>query len=214
MKISDATRKILSSYPYLERYLAAGIINNRALARIIMPAVKQDCGEAKLQSIVTAVRRYSSLQSKAEKGMVQDILAKSDVRLRYDAGRITGELAHGVPEKIAEISRNIRAGGFMIIQGVETLTIVADEDVLPLFEGAFENIIDLKKNLAAVIVVSPAEILETAGVIAHMANVLAVENINVVEMMSSYTETLFVVEEGDALKTVKIIRDEIRKARE
>lgn len=211
MKISDAARKVLSGYPHLEKYLAAGIINNRALARVILPAVRKDCGEAKLQSVVTAVRRYSILHAKAEKSMVLDTLSKSDVRLRYDVGRITAGLTQEIPEKIAEISRGIRAGGFMIIQGIETLTIVADEEVLPLFETL--NIIDLKKNLASVIVRSPREILETPGVIAHIANILAVENINVVEMMSSYTETLFVVEEGDALKTVKIIRDEIKKAR-
>jgi aspartokinase len=64
-----------------------------------------------------------------------------------------------------------------------------------------------------VIVKSPKEIADTPGVIAHLANILAVEKINVVEMMSSYTETWFIVDEKDALKTVEAMRQEIKRAR-
>ncbi|MFQ6105463.1 MAG: ACT domain-containing protein, partial [Candidatus Hydrothermarchaeaceae archaeon] len=63
------------------------------------------------------------------------------------------------------------------------------------------------------ITISPEEIAETPGVIAYLAGMLALEGINVVEMMSSYTETSFIVEEKDALKTIKVIRDEIKRAR-
>jgi aspartokinase len=72
---------------------------------------------------------------------------------------------------------------------------------------------DIKKNLATVIVTSPEEIVTTSGVIAHLATLLAMEGINVVEMMSSHTETSFIVEEGDALKAVEVIRKEIKRAR-
>ncbi len=51
------------------------------------------------------------------------------------------------------------------------------------------------------------------GVLSHLANILATEKINVVEMMSSYTETWFIVSEKDALKAVEAIRREIKRAR-
>ncbi|MDP6612719.1 MAG: ACT domain-containing protein, partial [Candidatus Hydrothermarchaeota archaeon] len=72
---------------------------------------------------------------------------------------------------------------------------------------------NIKKNLATVIVTSPDEIVTTSGVIAHIATLLTMESINVVEMMSSHTETSFIVEEWDALKAVEVIRKEIKRAR-
>lgn len=63
------------------------------------------------------------------------------------------------------------------------------------------------------VVKSPEEIAETPGVIARVASLLSVESINIVEMMSSYSETFFLVEEGQALACIEAIRREMRRAR-
>ncbi|MEE8401651.1 MAG: hypothetical protein V3R86_05815, partial [Candidatus Hydrothermarchaeaceae archaeon] len=59
MNISEATRKILSRYPYIEDYMGRGIINYRALARDIREDVARELGGAvNIQSIVSSVRRH------------------------------------------------------------------------------------------------------------------------------------------------------------
>ncbi len=101
-----------------------------------------------------------------------------------------------------------------MIQGLETLTIVFEAGFVEEFKRLFgKSIMELRERLASVVVKSPKEIAETSGVIAHLATLLAIEGINAVEMMSSYTETLFILNEENALKAVAVIREEIKRSR-
>ncbi|MBI5253033.1 MAG: ACT domain-containing protein [Euryarchaeota archaeon] len=214
MNISEAVRKILARYPYLEEYMALGVINNRALARAIYRDVRRECGEVKLQSVVTAVRRFPIAKTKSERNKILKILSGSEVNLRYDIGVATVMLDSEVPKKLEELRREIGEETYMLIQGIQTLTIVAEEALLSLFEKIFKGkLAEIKRGLASIVVMSPREIIKTPGVIAHLASILALEKINVVEMMSSYTETSFIVEEGDALRAIEVVRDEIKRAR-
>lgn len=210
MKISEEVRKALGRYPYIEEYLSMGLINNRALARGIQDYIRdENQAKVNLQSIVSAIRRYPTAQDKPGRGKLLKILADSEVNLRYDVGTATLRIGKESPRKIDEVHRALKGRRYMLLQGMQTLTVVAEEaDLLKLEEKA-----EVNKNLATVIVTSPEEIVTTSGVIAHLAGLLAMEGINVVEMMSSHTETSFIVAERDALKTVEIIRNEIKRAR-
>ncbi len=211
MSISEATRKILARYPYLEEYMRLGIVNNRALARDIAGDVKRELGrEVNIQSVVSAVRRHPVSKGKREKEEIYRLLSKSEVSLRYDVGAIT--ILLDAPS--SKIDTREVDEGLIMIRGIETLTIVVEERLIGAFKEKFRDaVISSNKNLASVIVKSPKEIADTPGVIAHLANILAVEKINIVEMMSSYTETWFIVDEKDALKTVEAMRQEIKRAR-
>ncbi len=215
MNISEAVRKVLAKYPHLEEYMSLGVINARALARAIFKDVKRELGgEANFQSVVTAVRRFPTAKKKPEKNKVLSILSRSDVNLRYDMGALTIKLDARLPRKLEEINRRLRGKTYMLIQGIETVTIVAEENILPAFEDVFKgSAIDSRKNLASIVVRSPKEIAATPGVIAYLANALALERINVIEMMSSFAETCFIVAESDALKGIEVIRGEIKRAR-
>jgi|Deesub1362A_J573_1020465.scaffolds.fasta_scaffold00166_65 aspartokinase len=213
MNISEATRMVLSRFPYLEEYMSQGIINYRALSRVILEDIKREVGrEINLQSVVTAVRRYHVASGEKLKGAILKILSNSNVNLRYDIGAITLEADPEVMDNIVKTKSNEE--GFIIIQGIETLTIVGDEKALKGLSRKLKGkILEAKQDLASVIVKSPRDIAHTPGVIAYLANALSIAGINVVEMMSSYTETCFIVDEEDALKTVETIRGEIKRAR-
>lgn len=211
-QISELVRRALAKYPQLGEYMERGIINTRALARAILPEVRREHGgEVKLQSMVTAVRRFPASKGRPEREGLPRILSGSDVNLRYDVGAVTVGLNSGTLAKVKGLPA---LGGLIMIQGIETLTVVAEEERLNDLEDLFAgDVIEMKRSLASIVVKSPREITQTAGVIAHLANVLALERINIVEMMSSYTETCFVVEEERALRCVEIIREEIKRAR-
>ncbi len=212
MNISEATRKILSRYPYIEDYMGRGIINYRALARDIREDVARELGGAvNIQSIVSSVRRHPVSRSKKGNEKVFGILSASEVSLRYDVGTLNVSLDDRSPEM--ENLLKIWAD-YIMIRGIETLTVVVPEGLIGTFKEQLKGaVINSNEGLASVIVKSPEEIAETPGIISHLAGILAAENINVVEMMSSYTETWFIVSEGDALKTIEAIRREIKRAR-
>lgn len=216
MNISEATRKAMQKYPHIDEYFSRGIINYRAMARAMQNDIRQDLGrDANLISVVTAIRRFSAEKIRMGNEKISEVLADSEVNLKYDIGVITARLlpnSHKKIEKLHSMISGLRA--LQIIQGLQTVTIVTEGRFLDAAKKIFEGeILEEREGLASIIVTSPETIVETPGVISHMANVLALERINIVEMMSSHTETLFIVDEGDALKSIEIIRDEIKRAR-
>ncbi|MBU2560456.1 ACT domain-containing protein [archaeon] len=211
MNISEATRKILAKYPYLEEYMERGIVNSRALARDIKDDIKRELGrEVNVQSVVSAVRRHPLASGKRGKEKIFQILSGSEVSLQYDVGALT--ISTG--KTGSKIGLHELDEGLIVIRGIDTFTIVLEEKLIDKFSEKFTGaVINSNKGLASVIVKSPKEIADTPGVIAHLANILALERLNVVEMMSSYNETWFIVSERDALKTVEVMRQEIKRAR-
>lgn len=212
MNISEATRKILSRYPYIEDYMGRGIINYRALARDIREDVARELGGAvNIQSIVSSVRRHPVSRGRRGNEKVFGILSASEVSLKYDVGTLNVSLNDSSPE----MENLLKTGAdYIMIRGIETLTVVVPEGLIGTFKEQLKGtVIHSNEGLASVIVKSPEEIAETPGIISHLAGILAAEDINVVEMMSSYTETWFIVSEGDALKTIEAIRREIKRAR-
>ena len=61
-------------------------------------------------------------------------------------------------------------------------------------------------ELALVIIASPEEIEETPGVFSYVASLLSDRGINVLEAMSCWSETLFVVSEKDIAKVLEALR--------
>ncbi len=213
MNITQATRRVLRKYPNIAEYLSHGIVNYRALARLIQPEVERILGtRVKLQSIVTALRRSSA--EKLSDGSAKRILAESEVSLRYDLGLVTTSLSRETPRKVLEVHRLLSGSAYVLLQGLENLTIVTKQEHIPKLEKLFgEELVESKRSLAGIFVKSPPEIASTSGILARLSGLLAAEGINVVEMMSSYVETMFLVEERDCLRGVEAIREEIKRAR-
>ncbi len=216
MNITEAARKSLQKYPHIEEYFDLGVINYRAMGRAIQDDIRQELGrDTNLISIVTAIRRFPAKKIKMGGEKVSGVLADSEVNLKYDIGVITVRLLPESPRKIERLHKRVSGlRALQVIQGLQTVTMVTEGRFLGAVKKIFEGeILDEKEGLASVIVTSPSSIVETSGVIAHLANILSLERINIVEMMSSHTETLFIVDEGDALRSVDVIRGEIKRAR-
>ncbi|WP_456475877.1 ACT domain-containing protein, partial [Candidatus Pyrohabitans sp.] len=110
--------------------------------------------------------------------------------------------------------RALRGETYVLLQGLENLTIVTRQGHIAKLEELFgDELIESKRSLAGIFVKSPPEIVSTSGVLARLSSLLAAEGINVVEMMSSYVETIFLVEERDCLRGIEAIREEIKRAR-
>jgi hypothetical protein len=68
-----------------------------------------------------------------------------------------------------------------------------------------ENILIERKGLAEISVTSPRTIEETPGIIAYLSSALAANGINIVETVSCYTDTIFILEEKDILKGFEVL---------
>jgi aspartokinase len=194
--------------------MSMDVVNHRGLARLILPEVAKQIGiSPNIQSVVTALRRMPKTRRKRVRSQLDGILAESNVNLKYDMAAVTVSVGKSELEKIK--ARLLTEGTYILLQGMESLTIVAEEAAIKkIREHLGIGVLDALSNLAIVVVKSPNRITSTPGVLAYLANVLALEKINIVEMMSSHAETAFIVEERYALRTIEVLRREIKRSRE
>ena len=62
------------------------------------------------------------------------------------------------------------------------------------------------KDLALFVIASPEDIEETPGVFSYLSSMLSDRSINVLEAMSCWSETLFVVAEKDIAKVLEALK--------
>ncbi len=218
MSVSAAVRRIIDSDPSLKECVSRGIVNYSQLARHIKPWVDTLVGsESSLQAIKMAIARYTPGRDHLghPRRRILEVIAKSSVELRSGVGLVTS-YSRGLQrvgkdlESLAEKSRL-----FLLLSGLKTFTIVVDEELLdPITEKLGEYAIKTYKGQAALIVVSPEEIISTPGVVAYLTGVLAKEGINLTQIESIHTDTILILEERQAPKALETLYKAIRLARQ
>ena len=215
--LAEATREILLEHPEFEYYLSRGWLNYRAVARSILKEVEAKTGvKAKVDSVATALRRHrSSMRGTDERGVLK-ILAGSKLHLMSKVAVVTFRRSWELARELGEISRKVSEEGGLVsfVQNPFNMIFVVDEHQLDrvLAVGKKRDILEVRRNLSALVMVSPREITETPGVIAKVTGKLGREGINVTELISSHNVTLFLVEKEEAQRAYEIINNMIEEA--
>jgi aspartokinase len=213
--VTRAVQELLLAKPVLLAALGMGVVNYSALARALRGEVERRLGrEVSEASVKVALIRFRERLSRsiAEEGVLR-VVAESSTTLIDDVGLVT--LRASDPLALAPLLSGVRARLLQITQGVHTLTIVTDSEVL---EGLLRKV-DPKlveavyKDQAAVILVSPREIITTPGVMAYLTTLLAVNGINITQVISTHTDTLFILGRQEAVEAYYLLRRAIDEAR-
>jgi len=182
MTTAQSVRNYLRNKPYLLEALEKGIVNLSELSR----QVQQDLKASNTVAIKAALRRFSEelekhKQRREEK--VLQILERSSITV-YDKKSViitTKELATKKGMKVDLLGKYVY---------------LMDRSELP------ERISTLIKhdNCTMIVINSPEELEATPGFVAFLTTLLAEQNINIVEFISCWTETIIVVDKKDSLK--------------
>lgn len=217
MSVSEATRKVVSRYPFIRESLREGMVNYRALARRIMEEVSEECRRTvSIDAIVTAARRYrEELSEMPDEKMIDRVMARGRVSMRGNVGIVATGGGWDSTQRLRKIAEEVsEVEPLHIVEGRRLTTVVADQgDVKKIAEAIEDEVIFVKEDLSSVTVISPEEITEVPGVIAKMAQRLLGEGINVVEMMSSHTDTIFILRREDAIKALRALEDLIESCK-
>ena len=216
--ISNAVTEVVSGDPVIQQCMARGFTNYSKLARSIQPLVSQLLGrEVSVDSVKMALIRYSSRISREAqvRREVLEVLAKSSVEVRTDIVIITLRL-HALSYVVDFLSKVMAEARFAaVMQSVKTITVVLDSETaskcLPMLKS--EDIVDIQRDQAAIVIVSPIEIISTPGVLAYIANVLAQNHVNITHIESCYTDTIIIVARNDLEKAFTVIMKHIDSAR-
>jgi len=187
MTVAQDVRNHLRNKPYLLEALEKGIVNLSELSRQIQKEIKTNDTSA----IKAALRRYSGelqkhKQKREEKVLL--LLKRSSIAV-YDrkSVMITGK------------ELNTKTG--MKVDLLDKFVYLLDRSDFP------ERISALMKhdNCTMIVVHSPEELEATPGVVAFLATILAEQNVNIIEFISCWTETIIVVDRKDSIKTYELL---------
>ena len=209
VNVTKLTEDYISEHPYVKDCLKQGLINYSSLTRQICSDVDLNL-KKNFDAVLIACRRYfRKIRSEAttEKKIV-DILKNSKIEVKNKINSIILE-KNIVFANLLELEKEAKKflETFHIIEGTASITIITTDDFSKSVKQAFRNkIIKEYNNLVEVILKSPREIVTTAGVISYVYSLLGENGINVVDTLSSWTDTIFLVEEKDLSRVMEFLR--------
>jgi aspartokinase len=187
MTIAQNVRNHLQNKPYLLEAMEKGIVNLSELSRQIQEELKT----SNTSAVKAALRRFSEeLQKHKQKReeKVLQVLKRSGIAV-YDRKSVM----------ITTKELNTKTG--MKVDLLNKFVYLLDKGDLP------ERIHALVKhdNCTMIVMHSPEELEATPGVVAFLTTLLAEQNVNIVEFISCWTETIIVVEKKDSLKAYEVL---------
>ena len=189
--------------------LKKGLINYYSLTRQICSDLDLNL-KKNFDAVLIACRRYfRKIKSEAttEKKIV-DILKGSKIEVKNKINSIILE-KNIVFSNLLELEKEAKRfmETFHIIEGTASVTIITTDDFSKKVKQVFRNkTIKEYPDLVEVILKSPREIVTTAGVISYIYSLLGENDINVVDTLSSWTDTIFLVEEKDLSRVMEFLR--------
>ena len=186
-----------------------------AAARVIRPSVVSSLGRSvSEEAIITSLRRISGAYKKGTLDYLK-VLAKSSVEVRTDLAMISVQVDPEASNSIKDVAFKNYDAFVQISSSPNAYSLVFERSLLGYVKGRFkeEQVMEAKTELAALIIHSPEEIMETAGCVAAIYNRVARSGINIVDTVSNYTDTILVVKMGEVVKAFTAVTDLISEAR-
>jgi aspartokinase len=187
MTTAQEVRNYLRNKPYLLEALEKGIVNITELAR----QVHEELQTGNIVAIKAALRRFAGeLQKRKQKReeRVLQLLKRSAITL-YDG------------KAVIITSKEVQTKTGMKVDLLGKHVYLLDRNEMP------ERINTLVKHdsCAMLVINSPEELEATPGVVAFLTTMLAEQNVNIIEFISCWTETIIVVEKKDGLKAYETL---------
>ena len=187
MTTAQDVRNYLRNKPYLLEALEKGIVNLSELAR----QIQQELKTGNTIATKAALRRFAEelakhRQKREEK--VLSLLKRSGIAV-YDR------------KSVIITAKELATKSGMKVDLPGKFVYLLDRADLP------ERISTLVKhdNCTMIVVNSPEELENTPGVVAFLTALLAEQNLNIIEFISCWTETVIVVEKKDSLKAYEAL---------
>jgi aspartokinase len=187
MSIAQNVRSHLQNKPYLLEALEKGIVNLSELSRQIQEELKI----GNTSAVKAALRRFSEeLQKNKQKReeKVLQVLKRSAIAV-YDT------------KSVMITTKEINTKTGMKVDMIGKFVYLLDRaDMPPRINALVKH-----DNCTMIVMHSPEELEATPGVVAFLTTLLAEQNVNIIEFISCWTETIIVVEKKDSLKAYEVL---------
>jgi aspartokinase len=206
--IAHEVWKVLDNSPSIRREMKRGLINMSALAKYIISEKKVD---ATLDAVISAIRRYKldkhdDIFDTAYKilGRTVNLSTKSNLA---EISLVKDDDVQQLLPELFNIIKYIRGDVLRVTQANESIRILIDgknmDNVIKIFPKS--KIITKEKNLAEINIYIDPKMQTTPGILAAIANELAINEINIVEFMTCPPEMICVVKKDDLLRASNVL---------
>jgi hypothetical protein len=214
MSMSKAVQLLIEHDAPVQDALERGYANYSGIARLLRPKVEELLGKkVTIEGLISAVKRTQTAYVPGKE--YQRIVAESVINLRTDIAKISLEKTRRNLEKARLISADYPEAYFQVLEGATTLTLVTDQRIFDAVHAVFEgeDTLEEKQNLAAIIVQSPRDIVNTPGCIVAFYNSISRGQINIEETISCFTETIIILKMEDVAEAFSLLTNLITNAR-
>ena len=145
---------------------------------------------------------------------VKRMLKKSRIETRTKIATITVVQGVDVLQRLGDVVEELLDENKIcrLIQVSQGTVIIVDEGSVPrvtrkLREG---QVINVGRDLVEITATSPESVEETPGLLAFLSGALASRGINIVQAMSCYTDTIFILEKEDMTGAIEVLTQSMR----
>lgn len=215
--INKAVELILESKPFIKDMFRIEVVNYSGLARYLIPILKGELAREKIniEAVIMAVKRYSEkIAGETSSQKVLEVLSKCDLRLKGDLVDVTLNKTIENDSIALEVYKQIdmdRGDIIHVYQSLTEIAILIDDKNRNLLEKA--QAIHIENNLAMITLKTPPEMIEVVGFVYYLLGLISSEGINLIDVISTYTELNFVVREEDGASTYNVLFNNIKKAK-
>jgi aspartokinase len=209
--IARQVREYLDARPTLGNAIRLGVANHSAVAR----RAGEDLGLGHPEAVLAACRRYPSGRgSSARTANVQRLLRKSRIETRTKVAAVTVTHGPDVLQRVADVVEELLDESALcrFIQVSRGAVIIVDEDSVPRLTKVLrsDQVLGVRKGLVEVSVTSPETIEQTPGLLTLLTGVVSAQGINIVEALSCYTDTIFLLDQEDLSRAVTVLSGTLR----
>lgn len=207
---SDAVYEIVKQSPYLTEALSEQIVNLSALARKIHlqveEKVKKNINDG---AIMAALKRIGNkLNKKYKKAKILSNLG--DITVRSNIAEYTFLNTETLLTKVQELFLNIGSKKEIFLnlsQGVSESTIIASGNIEREIQQIFKNetLTAKLENLSSISIKLPEDTVDNPGAYYSILKLFALEGINMVEMVSTYTEVSLIFRVTDIDRAFSVL---------
>lgn len=209
--IPETVQEIISASPFLEEALNEGIINYSALARKIKPEVERRLlKDVQTGAILMALRRLAN-KFKPGNTLKKIIHSNNDLIVRSNLIECVisnSEFSTKMHEDLIRLAEQEEEYFMTITEGVFETTIIASADLLSQIVEILgqENIISQLINLSSITIHLPQSNVYAPGLYYFFLKALAWEGINIIEVVSTYTEFTIILENKDVDRAFSVLK--------
>jgi aspartokinase len=187
--LTKVFKEYIDSHPAIQQCIKDNLIDFSNLAKHI--AKEKNLDEKEVLIVISHLYPY---EKEEEKESIRAILKESKIETKSKIATLIAKNDWHILLKVERVIDRM----LQVVRGSTCITLVMDESWLAEVKNLLEgDVIDSERGLAEISIISPKEIESTPGVVSYFYDALASKGINVVETLSCYTDTMFLVKDKD-----------------